>query len=76
VGLALDYVYDQREVTKFVKAHPETYPPNQYPHGLLMMEPDRFPAIAENLVKSGFSEKDVCDILGGNHLRVAQQVWL
>jgi membrane dipeptidase len=75
VGLALDYVYDQQEVSEFVQAHPETYPPDQYPDGLLMMEPERLPAIAECLLKNGFTERDVCDILGGNHVRIAQQVW-
>lgn len=75
VGLALDYVYDQKELTDFVKSHPDTYPPGQYPNGVLMMEPERFPTIAEALLKSGHSEQDVCKILGGNHVRIARQVW-
>jgi membrane dipeptidase len=75
VGIGLDYCYDQQEVLAFVKAHPETYPPQRYPSGLLMMEPERFPLIAEQLLKTGYNEDDVRDILGRNHLRVARQVW-
>jgi len=37
VGLALDYVFDQQEVIGAVKAHPELYPPDKYPNGLLLM---------------------------------------
>jgi len=76
VGLALDYVFDQQEVADFVKAHPETYPPDQYPKGLLLMEPERFPDIAEQLLRSGHSESDVRNIMGDNHLRVAREVWV
>jgi membrane dipeptidase len=75
VGLALDYVYDQQAANDFVKANPETYPPEKFPDGLLMMEPERFPAIAEGLLKSGFSESDIRNVLGGNHLRIAREVW-
>jgi membrane dipeptidase len=75
VGIGLDYCYDQQEANDFVKAHPETYPPEKYPNGLLMMEPERLPAIAEQLLKIGYSEDDVRNVLGGNHLRIARQVW-
>jgi membrane dipeptidase len=75
VGLALDYVFDQQEVADFVKSHPETYPPDKYPNGLLLMEPERFPGIAEQLLKSGHSENDVRNILGANHMRIAREVW-
>jgi membrane dipeptidase len=75
VGIGLDYCYDQEEVHEFVRAHPATYPPEKYPSGLLSMEPERFPEIAEQLLKTGFSEDDVRNILGGNHLRVAREVW-
>jgi membrane dipeptidase len=76
VGLALDYVFDQQEMADFVKAHPETYPSDKYPKGLLLMEPERFPDIAEQLLKSGHSEDDVRNILGANHMRIAREVWV
>jgi len=75
VGIALDYAFNQDEVQQFVKAHPETYPPAKYPQGLAMMEPERMPDIAEALLRSGYSEPDVRNIMGGNHLRIAREVW-
>lgn len=75
VGIALDYAFNQDEVQQFVKAHPETYPPAKYPQGLAMMEPERMPDIAEALLRNGYSEADVRNIMGGNHLRIAREVW-
>lgn len=75
VGIALDYVFDQADVHAFVKAHPELYPPAKYPAGINMAEPECFPEIAGQLLARGYRESEVRDILGGNHLRVAREVW-
>lgn len=75
VGIGLDYAFDQEEVRKFVKAHPESYPPEKYPFGLVMMEPEQIPLIAECMLKGGYSDADMRKILGENHLRIARQVW-
>jgi membrane dipeptidase len=75
VGIGLDYVFDQVDVQGFVKAHPDLYPPSKYPSGINMAEPERFPEIAAELLKRGYRELEVRNILGGNHLRIASQVW-
>jgi len=75
VGIGLDYAFDDEEAQSFVRAHPETWPPDKYPNGLLMMEPERLPAIADLLLSRGYAERDVRNIMGGNHLRIAEQVW-
>lgn len=75
VGIGLDYVFDQMELQSFIRAHPELYPPEKYPSGMAMAEPESLPQIAEHLLKRGLSEEDVGKILGGNLLRVASQVW-
>jgi membrane dipeptidase len=75
VGIGLDFCTDDEEVQTFVKSHPETYPPAQYPQGLSMMEPERLPQIADALLRRGYAEADVRNIMGGNHLRIAEQVW-
>jgi membrane dipeptidase len=75
VGIGLDYAFDDEEVQTFVKAHPETWPPDRYPRGLLMMEPERLPEIAVRLLARGYRASDVRNIMGGNHLRLAEQVW-
>ena len=75
VGIGLDYAFDQEEAQKFVKAHPESYPPDQYPDGLAMMAPEQLPEIADALLQKGYSEAATRKILGENHLRIAREVW-
>lgn len=75
VGLGLDYVFDEEELHNFVSSHPELYPPGKYPTGIRMVRPEQIPEIAEQLLARRFSDQDVRKILGGNHLRVARQVW-
>lgn len=76
VGLGLDYVFDTQELDDFVKAHPDLFPPEKgYGTGIAMVEPERFPEIAEALLKRGYPEAAVEGILGHNSLRVARAVW-
>jgi microsomal dipeptidase-like Zn-dependent dipeptidase len=42
---------------------------------MAMIEPERFPEIAEALLTRGYAESHVQGILGHNNLRVARQVW-
>ena len=37
--------------------------------------PDKMPGLAQELVKRGYSKDDVSKVLGGNWLRLFQQVW-
>jgi hypothetical protein len=53
VSIGLDYAFDQNEVDAFVKAHQEIYPVEKYPNGISMVEPERFPQIAEQLLQRG-----------------------
>lgn len=76
VGISLDYVFDQQELDAFLKANPETYPPELgYGKGLKMVRPEQIPEIAASLSQLGYSEQDMRSILGGNHLRIASRVW-
>jgi membrane dipeptidase len=77
VGLGLDYVFDQAELDEYVRSRPDIYPPEKgYGAGIAMIEPERFPVIAEALLRKGYSETDVQGIMGHNNLRVAKRVWL
>ncbi|HEX7115288.1 MAG TPA: membrane dipeptidase [Steroidobacter sp.] len=76
VGLGLDYVFDAEELNQYVRAHPDIFPPEKgYRAGIAMIEPERIPIIAEELLKRGYSDEHVQGILGHNNLRVARQVW-
>jgi len=76
VGLGLDYVFDQAELDDYIRNHPDVFPPEKgYVAGIAMIEPERFPLIAEGLLKSGYSDANVQGIMGHNNLRIAKQVW-
>jgi membrane dipeptidase len=76
VGLSLDSVFDEPELIDFVKANPDKFPPHLgYGANFAITKPDKYPEIAEGLVKLGYSEADMMKILGGNWLRVAEEVW-
>ena len=76
VGIGLDYVFDQQEVNDFVKDNPHIFPPEDgYADGLEMLSPGAIPQIIQGLANFGYSDEDLCKIMGGNHLRIAQQVW-
>lgn len=75
VGLGLDYVFDVSELEEYLRKHPEKFPLDARNGGYRQVEPERFPVIAEELLKKGYSESDVQGILGHNNLRIARRVW-
>jgi len=77
VGLGLDYVFDMAELEGHLQKHPELFPPDiRQPGGYTQVEPERFPIIAEGLLKRGYSDDEAQGILGHNNLRIARRVWL
>jgi len=75
VGIALDYVFDRDEFDAVVGADPVTFPHHLYCQGAQMVEPWRLPEIACTLAARGHSPATLRKIFGGNHLRIARQVW-
>jgi membrane dipeptidase len=76
VGLGLDYVFDRSELDEYLRAHPEIFPPEKgYGDAMAIVEPERFPKIAEGLLKMGYTDGQVQGVLGENNLRVATKVW-
>jgi membrane dipeptidase len=52
VGLGLDYVFGQTESDEYLRARPDIFPPEKgYGAGTAMIEPERFPLIADALLK-------------------------
>jgi membrane dipeptidase len=76
VGLGLDFVYDNNELTEAVAAAEEIWPPGfGYGAGLRCVAPESLPRLTEALLARGHSDTTVAGILGENFLRVARQVW-
>jgi membrane dipeptidase len=76
VGIGIDYVFDRAELDEYLAKNPHIFPPSLgYGSAMNIVEPEQLPAVAEELLKKGYSDDDLRAILGGNHLRVAQRVW-
>ena len=75
VGLGLDYVVDKQELIEYVETYPDIFPPDKIKDFLSFVEPEQFPEFTELLCQKGHSEDVIRGILGGNFLRVAEQVW-
>ncbi len=76
VAIALDYVFDERELLEYLASMRETFPdddaykapPKMVPHGALL-------EITERLCELGYADEAVRNILGGNWRRIAAAVW-
>jgi membrane dipeptidase len=75
VGIGLDYVVDKQELIEYVEGHPDIFPPDKIGDVLSFVEPEQFPEFTDLLYQKGYSEQIIRGVLGGNFLRVAEQVW-
>ena len=75
VGLGLDYVIDKQELIEYVEAYPDIFPPDKIQDFLSFVEPEQFPEFTELLYQKGYNEQTIRGILGGNFMRIAEQVW-
>jgi membrane dipeptidase len=77
-GLGLDYAFETTldGMDELIAKNPEFWPANAYPNGVTSYaHPDQISEIANILLRRGHNEIDVTAILGGNFMRVAQEVW-
>lgn len=76
VGLGLDYMFDMEGVDATLAKNPNLWPAAWgYKPGIKLVQPEQLPDLTEILLKRGHSQTDVEKILGGNMLRVAEEVW-
>jgi membrane dipeptidase len=75
VGIGLDWVYDMESLMVLVRQMGATYPDGAYDREIQMAQPEQLPQITEGLLKRGYAEQDIRNILGLNWLRVAREVW-
>jgi membrane dipeptidase len=76
VGIGLDYVFDQVELKEMLASMHDSFPVGWgYDCVPSFATPEQLPEIAQALSRLGYAEADTAKIMGGNHLRIAQQVW-
>ncbi len=76
VGIGIDYVFDMAEMEEYLRANSNFFPAaDNYAQEQKIVAPEQMPEAAELLQKMGYGDEDLRKIMGGNHLRVAEQVW-
>lgn len=77
VGFGLDHVSEPDVLLSAARRAASTYPAGQYNDADTMhiSIPEQIPELAEKMVKAGYSEQDISDVLGGNWVRLAREVW-
>jgi membrane dipeptidase len=75
VGLGFDHVFDVDELQGYLDENPTMFPPALHGTGFRQLSFEAVPAIVDRLLRIGYSEEDITAILGGNHMRIATEVW-
>jgi membrane dipeptidase len=78
VGIGLDYSFPVNldGLDTVIADNPEFWPEDEYPEGkTLYVEPSQLVELAEILLRRGQSERTVRDVIGGNFIRLAREVW-
>jgi membrane dipeptidase len=76
VSIALDYVFDMRELEEHLEKMKGTFPPGLgYEMGARFVPPEQLEEIVVTLQGWGYSDADLTALLGGNLLHLAKQVW-
>ena len=76
VSIALDYVFDMSELEEYLAEMKSTFPPELgYSTAPAFVAPEQLPEIVAVLLAWGYREADIADILGGNLMRLARQLW-
>ncbi len=76
VGLGLDYVFDSAEMDAYLAKMRHTFPPGLgYDLGVKMVHPEQLHEIVAILMSLGYADADLAQMLGGNLMRVANEVW-
>lgn len=77
VGIGLDFVKNWEPWSRGIQARPDQWPPNEgeAPPITRFVQPEQLEDITELMLRKGYGEDDVRDILGRNFLRVCGEVW-
>lgn len=76
VGIGLDYVFDMQELVDWTREMARKHPDNRdWDEPMKFVAPEQLHEVVASLMKLGYRDNDLAKILGGNHLRIARQVW-
>jgi membrane dipeptidase len=76
VGIGTDYVFDNDDLNRELAANPQVFPESYRRWGRVdFFPPEQLVPLEAELAALGYPEPAIAGIMGGNFLRVAQQVW-
>ncbi len=77
VGFGFDYMYDMPTLTALAAKMASKWPTDggYTRQDIKQLEPESIPQITEHLLRRGYGDEDIRQILGGNWLRLMQEVW-
>lgn len=78
VGIGLDYAFpvDLKGIDRIIADNPQFWPTDEYPEGATTYAaPGQLRELAEVLLRRGRSERAVRDVMGGNFMRLAGEIW-
>ncbi len=76
VSVALDYSFDRQETMEYVRRlDADSRSRLRLDDKLTMAPPETFPEVVELLLLRGHHSSTVAKIMGGNLLRLAEEVW-
>ncbi|TIN63355.1 MAG: hypothetical protein E5Y30_32850, partial [Mesorhizobium sp.] len=78
VGIGLDYAFpvDVKGIDRIISDNPQFWPKSEYPEGATTYAaPGQMRELTDVLLRRGQSEKTVRNVLGGNFVRLAAEIW-
>lgn len=76
-GISLDYFFPDVDLSAELSARQDYWPTGQRydTAGITVSKPAQFAEVAQLLAEAGFNAGEINKIMGGNFLRVAEEVW-
>lgn len=76
VGIGTDYVFDSADLNLELSQNPHLFPPSYSRWGRVdFLGPELLGEVQAELRQLGYEDADVAGVMGGNFLRLAEQVW-
>ena len=76
VGIGSDYVFDKDDLNRELTENPGIFPESYRRWGRMdFVAPDQLAYLPDELTQLGYSSGDIENIMGGNFLRIAREVW-
>ncbi|TPI11034.1 peptidase M19 [Mesorhizobium sp. B4-1-3] len=78
VGIGLDYAFpvEVEGIEDIISSNPHFWPRNEYPEGkTTYSSPSQMKELIEVLLRRGQPERTVRDVMGGNFMRLAREIW-